>query len=211
MSQYPVTSPSLLLRLRDGDNHHAWSEFVQIYTPLIFGFSTRHGLQAADAEDVTQEVFASIFSVLQTFDYNSGRGRFRTWLLKVTQRKMCDYFRRLKRYHDLCSETAVRQEIQEKAFDEHLDEWERDYRRQLFEVAATRVQQEVSETTWAAFRETTLQGRSGREVAEELGLRAGAVYVAKSRVVARLKDIMDSFEAGSGRLLSGCGNEQRLS
>ena len=194
MSQHPATNPSLLLRLRDCGNQRAWDEFVQIYAPLIFGFCRKHKLQHADALDVTQEVFLSVLGSISDFEYRPARGRFRGWLLTVTRSKLSNYFRRLNRYNEVWSDAATHLGIQWDGSETQPVDWERDYRRYLFEWAAAKVQQEVAGSTWNAFVETVLRERSNREVAAELGVSVGAVYIAKSRVLSRLKQLMSSVD-----------------
>lgn len=194
MSQHPATNPSLLLRLRDCGNQRAWDEFVQIYAPLIFGFCRKHKLQEADASDVTQEVLLSVLGAIRDFEYRPARGRFRGWLLTVTRSKLGDYYRRLNRYNEVWSHAATQLGIQWDVSGGQPIDWERDYRRHLFEWAVAKVQQEVTTSTWKAFVETMLQERATREVAAELGMSIGAVYIAKSRVLSRLKQLMSSVD-----------------
>ena len=187
MSQLPVTRPSLLLRMRDGENHQAWDEFVQIYRPVILGYCGKQGVQGADAHDVAQDVLASVSRVIDDFDYSTALGRFRGWLLTVTRNKLNDHFRRRTRYQELCDEAAVLQLAEETCLEPHLLESERHHRQQLLEWASTKVQAEVAESTWKAFVATAIEGRPAAEVARELGLTPGAVYIAKARTMVRLR------------------------
>jgi RNA polymerase sigma-70 factor (ECF subfamily) len=200
MNEHPVTNPSLLLLLRDGENQHAWNEFVQVYAPLIFGHCCNRGLQHADASDVTQEVLLTVSTWIRDFEYSPSKGRFRSWLLKVTRSKLSDYFRTLSRYHRVFLLTAIDEETGADNWDAQLMEWERDYQSRLFEWAAAKVRGEVAESTWKAFLATTFQGCSPQDVASALDMSLGAVYIARSRVRARLKEVLASRE---GRGLIG--------
>ncbi len=97
MSTAPVTRPSLLLRLRDTDDAECWSEFVRLYTPLIFGHCRRHGLQDADAADVAQEVMRVAAQAMPKFEYNAQRGKFRGWMLQTTRHRLHKFFARQQR------------------------------------------------------------------------------------------------------------------
>jgi RNA polymerase sigma factor (sigma-70 family) len=185
-----VTRPSLLLRMRDGENHHAWHQFVQIYRPVILGYCGRHGVQGADAHDVAQEVLANVSRVIHYFDYSTALGRFRGWLLTVTRHKLNDHFRRLNRYQKLCDEAAALQRIDAGSVEHPFTEMERTHQRQLFKSAAMKVRKEVTQSTWNAFEATAVLGRPATEVAAELGLTVGAVHAAKARMTVRLKEII---------------------
>jgi RNA polymerase sigma-70 factor (ECF subfamily) len=195
MNKHPVTNPSLLLSLRDGENQQAWNEFVEIYAPLIFGHCCNRGLQHADALDVTQEVLLTVSRWICRFEYAPSKGRFRHWLLKVTRSKLSNYFRALSRHRQLCSLATVdEEEMESDAWDTQLAEWERDYRGHLFKWAAARVRDEVTDSTWNAFVATTFEGMSHQEAASALGMSLGAVYVARSRVRTRLRQVLASRE-----------------
>jgi DNA-directed RNA polymerase specialized sigma24 family protein len=77
MDDEPATSPSLLIRIRDHGDHLAWSQFVDLYQPLIRGFARKHGLQEADAADLTQEVLRAVAQAIERLDYDPRRGSFR--------------------------------------------------------------------------------------------------------------------------------------
>src|SRR5687768_14200871 len=97
MSADPVTRPTLLERLRNVDNAAAWEQFVEAYTPLIYDFCHRAGLQNADAADVAQEVMRAVAGAIRKFKYDPQRGRFRTWLLTVTRSKLNNFLAKQQR------------------------------------------------------------------------------------------------------------------
>src|SRR4051794_32695748 len=86
----PKTRMSLLLRLRDPRDAQAWSDFVDLYAPLVYRQARRASLQDADAADVTQEVFRAVAVNIAKLDYDARRGEFRGWLYRVTQNKIHD-------------------------------------------------------------------------------------------------------------------------
>jgi RNA polymerase sigma-70 factor (ECF subfamily) len=183
-----ITRQSLLLRLRDARNVEAWEQFVEVYTPLIYGFCRQHGLQDADAADVSQEVMRAVARAMGGFEYDAERGRFRTWLLTVTRNKLRSFLARQQREPRGDGETATLQRLEAEPSPEDESHWDAAYHRHLFDVAAEQVRLEVHETTWQAFWQTACEQRDGQEVARRLGLSVGAVYIAKSRVLARLKE-----------------------
>ena len=186
------TRPSLLLQIREPANHAAWEAFVRIYTPLIHGYCRRHDLQDADAADVAQEVMRSVMTAIRRFEYDPGRGSFRGWLLTVTRNKVNTFLASRARRPEAASESTLvgRLDAQARATEE--DRWDHDYRQRVFEWASERVQQEVRPATWQAFSLTALDDCSAETAAAATGLTPGAVYVARSRVTARLRELVSS-------------------
>src|SRR5205807_4075476 len=85
------THPSLLLRIRDAGDRQAWVEFVEVYAPLVYGFARKHGLQDADAADLTQDVLQAVSGGIRRLDYDPRRGTFRGWLFTVVRNKLCNF------------------------------------------------------------------------------------------------------------------------
>jgi RNA polymerase sigma factor (sigma-70 family) len=192
MSVAPLTRPSLLLRLRDADDATAWSEFVQLYTPLIFGHCRRHGLQDADAADVAQEVMRVAAGAMPEFQYDAQRGKFRGWLLQTTRYRLHKFFARQKRAPQAASETTIERHLDGAANSDEQARWEEDYRQRLFDWAAEKARAEFQPATWDAFWKTAVDAVSVKEVAGELGISIGAVYIARSRVIARLRELIET-------------------
>src|SRR5713101_367175 len=80
------TPSSLLERLRQPFEPEAWGRFVSLYTPLIYSWGRRVGLQEQDAADLVQEVFVTLLQVLPTFTYDRQQS-FRRWLRTITLNK----------------------------------------------------------------------------------------------------------------------------
>jgi RNA polymerase sigma factor (sigma-70 family) len=194
MSTALITRPSLLLRVRDAMDEDAWSQFVEIYTPLVFGYCRGRGLQESDAADVAQEAMRAVARAIGKFEYNPQRGKFRNWLLTVVQSKLHDFVAQQQRRPELASESSLRSKLENEAARPDESHWETDYYRAIFHWAAERIRGEFQTSTWQAFWRTTIEERDGKEVAESLGLSVGAVYVAKSRVIARLKEEIQSVD-----------------
>jgi RNA polymerase sigma-70 factor (ECF subfamily) len=194
MSDSDTTRPSLLIRLRDPREREAWSQFVNIYSPLIYRIATRNGLQDADASDVVQEVMRTVAQSIPQFEYDRDRGTFRGWLKTVTRSRIADYRRRGK--HQTVDDDAAAQFLLEQVPDrEDQDElWDREYQQTLFEWAVQQCRAEFQPSTWSAFWRSSVQGEAAKAVAAELDMSIGAVYIARSRVVARLKKLIAQVE-----------------
>jgi RNA polymerase sigma factor (sigma-70 family) len=198
MKDAPITRPSLLLRVRDAKDEAAWVQFVQIYTPLIYGYCRSRGLQESDAADVTQEVMRAVARAIARFEYDPQRGKFRNWLLTVVQSKLHNFLAQQQRQPALAGETTLQLAQDQNSAREEDDAWDAEYYRAVFTWAAERIRGEFQESTWRAFWQTTIDECDGKEVAESLGMSVGAVYVAKSRVIARLKQEILSVDADTG-------------
>ena len=182
------TRPSLIARLRLGEDQRAWEEFAALYTPLIHRAACRAGLQAADADDLTQEVLRSATTAIGELEVRPGA--FRRWLYTVTRNRISDFYKSPRRRERGTGDTAGLERLNAVPAPDDQADWDREYERAVLGWAVERVRGEFRESTWEAFWRTAVNGRSGPEVAAELGLSLGAVHVARSRVLARLKAVV---------------------
>jgi RNA polymerase sigma-70 factor (ECF subfamily) len=191
MTTPPLTRPSLLVRIRDAGDREAWRQFVEVYAPLVYKFARRRGLQDADAADLTQDVLQAVAGASKRLVYDPERGTFRAWLYTVARNKLRNALLARQRRHEegdpaLLDETPAREEV---------EQWEREYEQRLFDWAAEQVRGHFQETTWRAFWMSAVEARAAADVATELGLSVGAVYIAKSRVLARLREEIQRIQA----------------
>jgi RNA polymerase sigma-70 factor (ECF subfamily) len=194
MANLPTTRTSLLEGLRDHGNAESWGEFAQVYGPIIYAYGRRRGLQDADAEDLRQSVLQAVADVMGRLAYDRGRGPFRAWLFTVARNKLYDLRARLRAQPRGTGDTAARQELENvQAADADEDLWRQEYEKRLFDWAGEQARGGFQETTWRAFLMTAVEGRSGQEVAAALGMTVAAVYLAKSRVVARLRELIEQL------------------
>jgi len=177
-----TTSASLLERLRQPAQQESWTRFVKLYTPLIFYWARRTGLQEDDAADLVQEVFTVLVKKLPEFQYAPGKS-FRGWLRTVTLNKWRERQRRwvVAVAGDEQASEAVATPDDAEAF------WETEYRQHVFARAFELMQSEFQPATWKACWEQVVAGKSAGVVAAELGMTAGAVRAAKFRVLCRLR------------------------
>ena len=195
------TSPTLLANLRNSPpDQTAWADFESRYRGLIQSWCLRWGLQASDAEDITQEVMLALSRQMNRFAYDPG-GRFRGWLKTITYRAWCDFLQQENRRRDAPSGgTAVVELLHsQEVRDDFLGEWEDEWNRQLLEEAMKRVQLRVQPHTWQAFRLLTQAGLSGNAVATRMNMKVGAVWVAKSKVQKMIQQEIRRLEFGQDR------------
>lgn len=196
MNDWPTTRASLLIRVRDRSDERAWSEFVDLYAPVVYRYARRQGLQHADAADLSQDVLRSVVGAMEGFEYDRQRGTFRGWLFTVARNKLRNFFQHRRRREQGTGDSGAQAALQQLADPCVLDQtpWDEEYDQAVFRWAAERVQKSVTEQTWSAFWRTAVEGESAQLVADQLGISAGAVYVAKCRVIARLRDEIQSAE-----------------
>ncbi len=188
MNSSPHTRPSLLVRLRDAADHKAWRQLVELYAPLVYRFLRRRGLQDADAADLTQEVLRAVAAAIDSFEYDPRRDSFRGWLFTVARNKLHTFLKRRQRRLHHVEQVDDERLDREPAPREDEELWEQEYQQRLFDWAGEEVRGCFQEATWQAFWRTAVEGQSPREAADLLRMSVGAVYIARSRVLARLKE-----------------------
>jgi RNA polymerase sigma factor (sigma-70 family) len=188
MGQEPSseTRPSLLLRIRDAEDVQAWQTFVDIYGPLIYGFSKSKGLQDEDASDVSQQVLLAVHGYIDTYD--SAKGRFRDWLGTITRNEIGRVGKKLARRPKSADNSNVRNAIEAMSALEQDTEWTEAFDVHVFQKALSRIRGEFNENTWRAFERAWIDDVPSADVAAELDRPIGWVYKAKSKVVNRLEE-----------------------
>jgi RNA polymerase sigma-70 factor (ECF subfamily) len=174
----------LLKRVRDRTDSAAWTEFARLYQPMIRAFVRRHGVAASDVSDIVQDIFARLIPTLARFRFDPARGRFRTWLWRVSGNAAANWNR--KRVSRTRTEAVWRERRSENSTeDDFSDSWGQN--RRLLERVLTEIRKTTLPATWACFEGRILRALSARELAAELGVSQNAVYVNASRVLARVR------------------------
>ena len=182
-ARHPPTPVSLLERLRRPDDADAWERFVRLYTPVLYDWARRTGLQEADAADVVQDVFLALVRELPRFRYDPDRS-FHQWLRTVLLNQWRDRFRRRPVPRPAGDDPVVA----ERASPDEVAGWiDEEFHAHLIRRAMQVMETDCQPATWRACWETVVEGRPAAEVAAELDLCVGAVYAAKSRVLGRLR------------------------
>jgi len=191
------TRITLLQRVRDRHDHESWQEFVQLYEPLLKRFVLSRGVPVRDADDIVQEIFATLLRALQSFEFDQSRGRFRTWLWRVARNVMVDCARRQQRQRkaeaEWCDRVAALQDD-----DSSMAEWSRIHKQRVMEFVLQRVRETSQPKTWTCFEEHIQRGRPAAEVAGELDLKVNAVYVNASRVLKRVRALCRELDEDLG-------------
>ena len=179
-----TTSVSLLRRIQRLDDDQAWDRFVRLYTPLIFYLARVAGASTEDAVELVQEVFSLLVQKIPQFEYDSQQS-FRAWLRTVTLNRCRDWLRRSARsaHAESGSGPAAPLDVDPA---ELMAEGE--YHRYVARRALELMQTEFQPATWRACWMQVVEGRSAAEIAGELGITVNAAYLAKSRVLRRLRE-----------------------
>jgi RNA polymerase sigma-70 factor, ECF subfamily len=185
-----ATSQGLLDRLKANDPE-AWDRFVVLYAPLVYRWCRRWDLRDQDIADILQDVFQAVSAHIATFRRESTGDTFRGWLRTIARNKVQDHFPRLGREPGGVGGTDAQIRLTNvpaagPADDEDSPEEIED--RLLLGRGLDLIRAEFEDRTWKAFWGTTVEGRDTKEVALELRMSPGAVRVAKSRVLRRLRE-----------------------
>jgi RNA polymerase sigma factor (sigma-70 family) len=189
------TRVSLLIRLRrEPADQRAWDEFARRYGPQIRAWCQQWGLQAADADDVSQNVLLKLAHHLRSFVYDPGR-RFRGFLRTMAHNACMDYLDSTRRGMAVGDDTGVHAVLESVPAREDLAaRLEAAFDLERLEIAQAHVRQRIEPHTWEAFRLTALEGQSGTDAAARLGMQVGTVFKAKSKVQQMLREEIERLE-----------------
>lgn len=193
----PETRPSLLLRLRNPQDEQAWCEFLQIYEPLIERLARQRGLQHADARELVQEVLIAVAGAIDRWDPDECRGSFRGWLSTIARNLTINLLKKENRQTRGVGDSELSRLMNEQPdpSHEHTALFDLEHRRRLFQIAAEHVRERCEEVTWQAFWRTCVEQQPLTDVCQQLRMSRGALYVARSRVMAKLRLHVEKLES----------------
>jgi len=192
------TSASLLQRLREQPQGEAWQRLVGIYTPLLKQWLGRYGLQASDVDDLVQDVMAVVVREMPQFEHHQRAGAFRRWLRTILVNRLRGFWRARENRPQAGGDSDLGQMLDQLEDPQSgLSQlWDKEHDRHVMARLLEQIEAEVRPPTWQAFRRVVLDGKDEETVATELGISVNAVFIAKSRVLARLRreaqDLLDS-------------------
>ena len=179
------TRKSLLERVKNKDDSAAWREFFGLYSPLLMRYARARGLSRADSEDATQECMQILVKSLPEFEYDRKAGKFRNWLGKIINNKIN---RMLSKRRPGRLGTTAMDHLPDTADQDTT--WERLWQREHLKYCLGSVKGEVAPTTYQAFKLSVLDDKPVSEVCAMLGVNRNQVYLARARVLNRLKGKM---------------------
>ncbi|MEZ6094556.1 MAG: sigma-70 family RNA polymerase sigma factor [Pirellulaceae bacterium] len=189
------TRASLLLRLRNAEDVAAWDDFMSIYSPVIYRVALKRGLQPADAENLVQEVITAVSISLEHWLERIDRGGFRAWLFTIARNesiKMMTHRTTRPMAHGGTDAGEILNKIPAKS--DLTRELDLEYDRSIFQWAARQVEKKVDATNWQAFWMTAIDNVSVDDAARRLNIETGQVYCARSRVMAKIKNLVQQYK-----------------
>lgn len=177
------TRSTLLVRLKDRSDQAAWRTFDALYRPMLTSYARSRGLSHQDAEDVSQQCAAAVLEHIADYEH---AGSFKAWLRSIAGHKIADQFRKRR---EVQAGTGVLTSLQDTG-DSASDQWERQWSMSHLMYCAEMVRTEVAPGTYNAFVGYAIEGRPPAEVGASLGMTANQVYVAKHRVIERIRSLV---------------------
>lgn len=189
MADFPDTSYSLIERIKDLANEASWEEFLRIYQPVVYRMVRRRGVQDADAQDVMQQVFISVSRSIDQWTAGEEKPPFRAWLTTVTRNATTKAISRQPRDR-ATGLTAVAEQLNAVPCSEEMTaaEFLQETQREIVRWCKEQIHDEFTETTWDIFWKTSVESVPISEIAQQTGRSTGAIYVARHRVLSRLRE-----------------------
>ena len=184
----PDTRHSLIARLKDPQNHSAWTEFVCVYEPFLLRLVKKQGTPDQHAADVTQQLLLTIAKSVDRWRPDGKVASFRRWLGCVARNVVIKFMTRERKQIAGRGGSEFLVQLEGITDDSIAAEQIRQYQHELILWAAELVRVEFRENSWRAFWETEIEGRSVADVSLELGVSTGSVYMSRSRVFARIRN-----------------------
>ena len=190
-----VTTTQILDDLKFSDNEAAWKTFTDHFYPVIFGFAQKMGLSPADAEDVAQETIIQFLRLYRQDKFQREKGHLSHWMFGVARNVIRDFIKKKPK------ESAVQEHTEQTSFwanvpDEKaiLQTWQTQWQREILTRCLIRVRKEVDEKTFQAFEMYAIAQQPIKTVCEQLGMTPNAVYIAKNRVLSKMRELQSRYE-----------------
>jgi RNA polymerase sigma-70 factor, ECF subfamily len=191
----PETPVSMLERLRLNPDDETWQQLVDLYAPWLRSWLRRHAVQAADTDDVVQEVFRVVVTRLPDFQHNQQRGAFRHWLRQIMLNSMRD-LRRKWQSRPVAAGGNEGGQVLEQLADPASDlsrRWDQEHNEHVSRYFLRQIESKFEPTTCRAFRGVVVEGKKPAAVAAELGISVNAVRLAKSRLLHWLRKVSEGL------------------
>ncbi|HET6163481.1 MAG TPA: sigma-70 family RNA polymerase sigma factor [Planctomycetota bacterium] len=188
----PKTNTVLLAGLLEAGNDEVWRDFDGRYRPVLRAFASRLGLAPNDAEEVAQETLAQFVELYRAGKYDRERGRLRSWIFGIAQRRVADVRRARERRRERRGESALEPLTSEPELERLFEE---EWQRALLAAAFAELRAGRTDPQSIRALELLASGsRSADEVATELSMTPNAVYAAKHRAVVKLREILTRLD-----------------
>jgi RNA polymerase sigma-70 factor (ECF subfamily) len=200
------TSISLLNRLQQTDDSKNWNRLVELYAPLLRVWLRKYDVQASDADDLVQEVLMAVSTELKSFDHSGRPGAFRSWLRTILAHRLRNFWRAQGRRPQARGDSDIerRLELLEDPASELSEIWNRQHDRHVVRQLLATTESSFEPSTWKAFCRVAIEGARPDLVATELGISLNAVFIAKFRVLKRLREEAEGLIESSSSFFGKC-------
>jgi RNA polymerase sigma-70 factor, ECF subfamily len=193
-----VTTTLILEGLTEPDNNQAWSVFVGYFKPILIGFARKSGLNQQAAEDFAQQALLEFFRSYKVGRYDRSKGRLSHWLFGIARKVLSQTFRKRrpeKVATDMQKSASDSQPLENYADPTAAEDlWQQQWEKMVMQICLDRAKKEFDEKTFSAFQMCALQELDPQEVAARLGISRNAVYIAKSRILSRVRELIEEFD-----------------
>ena len=194
------TSLSLLQHLRDSPDELAWEQMHAIYRPLLTAWLRQYNLQDNDLDDIVQEVLLTLSREVSSFEHNGRIGAFRTWVRGIMVNRLRTFWRSKPRRTTASDDSEFEQRLAQ--LDDPASEmshlWDREHDQHVLRELLHLVQSEFANKTWQAFLMVTFDGVEAKAAGEKLGISRNSVFIAKSRILSRLRQVAKGIVDSDG-------------
>ena len=200
------TSISLLNRLQRTDDSTNWNRLVELYAPLLRVWLRKYDVQASDADDLVQEVLIAVSKELKSFDHSGRPGAFRSWLRTILTHRLRNFWRAEGRRPQARGDSDIERRLEqlEDPASELSEIWNRQHDRHVARQLLASTESSFEPSTWKAFFRVALEGARPDFVATELGISLNAVFIAKFRVLKRLRQEAEGLIESSSNFFGKC-------
>ena len=190
-----MTTTKALEELKDSNDAAVWKQFQEYFYPVVVNFARASGLSSTDAEDAAQQTMLTFVQAYRAGKYDREKGRLSGWLYGLARKVILNYRKhqpREKLISDGTTKTSFWNNIEDE--ESARETWDRHWRQTLLERSLQQVRRETDKKVFEAFELYAIMEKSAEEVAEQLGISTNAVYIAKSRVLTRLRQLQKELE-----------------
>ena len=182
-----LTRLTLLERVRDSNAGDSWKEFVDGYDALVMSWLRAQNVHSHDAEDIRQEVLATVYQEIASFQHNGRPGAFRHWLRTITSHRLHRLWQ--KRGTTAGPDLAQLAEQLANPTSPLAIAWDQEHNRYVVDFLLDQISSRFSRQTMAAFERIALKEEPAQQVADDLEMTLGAARVAQHRVLKALREL----------------------
>jgi len=190
-----VTTTQLLEDLKAAHDESAWTEFCSHFQPVVIEFARKLGLSNVEAEDAAQETMVTFFKAFKEGKYDPDKGRLSNWLFGIAKRVILN-LRGHQPLEKLIADKTTGTSFWDMVQDDRTlgRTWESEWQQMVLKRCLEQVRREFDPKVFGAFRHYAIDQFTVEEVCQRFDMTSNAVYIAKSRILSRLRELRQRFE-----------------